>query len=87
VYSQGGTAGSCGKEHSDSDLIAALSTSWMSGDSAKYCGRKITITNIGSNDNVGGKGDSVTVTVADSMCFSSLCSRFQLEMDRLTWSL
>ncbi|UKZ66078.1 uncharacterized protein TrAtP1_007260 [Trichoderma atroviride] len=32
----------------------------------KYCGRKVFITNTGSGDGVGGKGNSVTIAVADT---------------------
>jgi hypothetical protein len=31
-----------------------------------YCGRKVQITNLGSNDNVGGAGNTVVVTVEDT---------------------
>jgi expansin (peptidoglycan-binding protein) len=47
--------GSCGSTNSDSQMVAALSESLMSGK--KYCGKSITLT--------GGSG-SVTVKVVDS---------------------
>ncbi|KAL7924615.1 expansin module family protein [Trichoderma austrokoningii] len=67
VYDQLGAAGSCGQVHADSDYVAALTPTWQ-GTSwpPKYCGRQVFITNTGSGDGVGGKGNSVTVTVADT---------------------
>ena len=67
MYQQFGGYGSCGKKHPDSDLIVALGKKWMGSKSpSSYCGRKIHVENIGSNDGVGGKGKTVTVTVADT---------------------
>jgi hypothetical protein len=67
VYDQEGAAGSCGQYHSDSDFIAALTPTWQGSSwPPAYCGRKVFITNTGSGDGVGGKGNSVTVTVEDT---------------------
>ncbi|KAL6903917.1 expansin module family protein [Trichoderma evansii] len=67
VYDQMGGYGSCGQKHADSDFIAALTPSWQgSSYPPKYCGRKVFITNLGSNDGVGGAGNTVTVTVEDT---------------------
>ncbi|KAL1965839.1 hypothetical protein VTN77DRAFT_5160 [Rasamsonia byssochlamydoides] len=66
-YTQDGVAGSCGQYHSDSDLIVALSNYWMQDEyQSPYCGKQIKATNTGSNDGVGGAGNSVIVTVADT---------------------
>jgi len=64
VYYQNGAAGSCGKFNPDSAIIAAISSSYMSDKS--YCGREIQVTNIGSDDGVNGKGNKLTVTIADT---------------------
>jgi hypothetical protein len=67
VYLQYGVAGSCGTVHADSALIVALGDYWMNYEyKAPYCGDTIHVTNVGSNDNVGGAGNTVTVTVADT---------------------
>ncbi|MCJ1305034.1 hypothetical protein MMC08_007847 [Hypocenomyce scalaris] len=68
VYLQEGATGSCGEKNPDSAVIAALSNYWMEGESpSAYCGRKIRVTNTGSNDDgVGGAGNVVVVTVEDT---------------------
>ncbi|EHK50196.1 expansin module family protein [Trichoderma atroviride IMI 206040] len=67
VYDQFGAAGSCGQVHADSDFIGALTPTWQGSSwPPKYCGRKVFITNTGSGDGVGGKGNSVTIAVADT---------------------
>ncbi|KOS22526.1 hypothetical protein ESCO_001955 [Escovopsis weberi] len=67
VYNQFGAYGSCGQIHSDKDFIAAITPSWQgSGYPPKYCGRKMVVTNTGSNDGVGGAGKSTIVTIADT---------------------
>jgi hypothetical protein len=39
----------------------------MKGESpSPYCGRQIQVTNVGSDDQVGGDGNTLTVTVADT---------------------
>ncbi|KAL1989036.1 hypothetical protein VTN96DRAFT_5799 [Rasamsonia emersonii] len=60
AYYQYGVAGSCGQVHSDSDLIAAIA------NGKSYCGKQIRAKNTGSNDGVGGLGNELTVTVADT---------------------
>ncbi|KAK5656417.1 hypothetical protein OQA88_4798 [Cercophora sp. LCS_1] len=67
VYTQDGTAGSCGNWHSDDDLICALSSDWM-GDlyQAPHCGRVIEVVNIGSDYGIGGTGRSIRVVVKDT---------------------
>ncbi|KAL7932850.1 expansin-like protein [Trichoderma chlorosporum] len=67
VYDQDNTPGSCGQTHSDNDLIVALTPSWQgNGFPPKYCGRKVVIQNTGSNDGVGGAGNTITAVVADT---------------------
>ncbi|KAM0258007.1 hypothetical protein ACHAQJ_004050 [Trichoderma viride] len=67
VYDQDGAFGSCGQKHADSDFIGALTPSWQGTQfPPAYCGRQIFITNTGSNDGVGGAGNTVTITVEDT---------------------
>ena len=67
VYTQQGGTGSCGQKNPDSSKIAAISNYWMQSKSpGPYCGRQIQATNTGSNDGVGGKGNTVTVMVEDT---------------------
>ncbi|OXV08188.1 hypothetical protein Egran_04050 [Elaphomyces granulatus] len=67
VYYQHGVTGSCGQANPDDAIIAAIGDSWMDGESpSPYCGRQIQVTNIGSDDQVGGAGNTLTVTVADT---------------------
>ncbi|EPE30660.1 Barwin-like endoglucanase [Glarea lozoyensis ATCC 20868] len=67
VYTQNGGTGSCGKKNSDSAHIVALSNYWQKNQSpGPYCGRKVQVTNTGSNDGVGGKGNTIIATVADT---------------------
>ncbi|MCJ1236250.1 hypothetical protein MMC14_004228, partial [Varicellaria rhodocarpa] len=65
TYDQGGAAGSCGTVYPDSAIICALGTYWMD-QSPNYCGRTIQAKNVGSNDGVGGNGNTVTVKVVDT---------------------
>lgn len=48
-----------------------------------YCGRQISVTNIGSNDGVGGAGNSITVTVADT-CES--CAETHVDFSVGAWN-
>ncbi len=67
VYSQDDLAGSCGDWHSDYDYICALSNEWMLGEyQGPECGRKIEVTNLGSDYGVGGTGNTIIVTVQDT---------------------
>jgi hypothetical protein len=67
IYQQYGVAGSCGQVNTDDAIIAAMSNHWMKNESpSPYCGRQIQVTNVGSNDQVGGAGNTLTVTVADT---------------------
>ncbi|MCJ1356560.1 MAG: hypothetical protein MMC33_006555 [Icmadophila ericetorum] len=67
VYLQEGGTGSCGETNPDSSVIAAISNFWMDNESpGPFCGRKIKATNTGSNDGVGGAGNTVIVTVEDT---------------------
>ena len=51
----------------DSAIIVALGNFWMNGEyQAPDCGRTIIATNTGSNDGVGGAGNSIRATVADT---------------------
>lgn len=65
-YRQGGSAGSCGKNHSDNDKVIAVPSS-MAG---QHCGQKVTIQH-------GGKQE--TATVADE-CPS--CAENQIDLSR-----
>ncbi|PWN45956.1 barwin-like endoglucanase, partial [Ceraceosorus guamensis] len=56
-YLQKGVAGACGKVNSEEALIIALPSAMYAG--GKHCGRKVKITR------KGGKGQTVTATVAD----------------------
>lgn len=49
--------GSCGQTNTNSQMVAALSSSLMKGPNSPYCGRSITIN---------GKSGSVTVKVVDT---------------------
>ncbi|OXV12171.1 hypothetical protein Egran_00068 [Elaphomyces granulatus] len=67
VYYQDGAKGSCGQANTDDAIIAAISNSWMHFESpSPYCGRQIEVKNVGSDDQVGGAGKTLTVTVADT---------------------
>ncbi|MCJ1480405.1 hypothetical protein MMC06_000560 [Schaereria dolodes] len=67
VYTQQGGTGSCGQKNPDSAIIAAISNYWQDGESpGPFCGRKVQVTNTGSNDGVGGAGNTVTATVEDT---------------------
>lgn len=68
----------------DSAIIAALSNYWMNEESpSPYCGQQIVVTNIGSDDGVGGAGNSITVTVADT-CPS--CDETHLDLSVGAWN-
>ncbi|KAK1765053.1 hypothetical protein QBC33DRAFT_572029 [Phialemonium atrogriseum] len=68
IYLQSGIAGSCGVVHAESDLIMALSNDFMQYQyKSQWCGQRVRVTNYGSNEAViGGAGNSVVVTVADT---------------------
>ncbi|MCJ1464195.1 hypothetical protein MMC07_002808 [Pseudocyphellaria aurata] len=84
VYIQGGVPGSCGQVNSDDAMIVAVSNSLMQGQSpSPLCGRQITVRNIGSNDGVGGAGNSMTVTVADT-CMG--CDENHLDFSVGAWN-
>jgi hypothetical protein len=84
VYEQLGGFGSCGNKNPDSAKIAALSNSFMKNQfKSPYCGRKIKLTNTGSNDGVGGKGRSVVVTVQDT-CPS--CNQGHVDLSVGAWN-
>jgi len=84
VYDQNGVAGSCGWTNPDDAIIAALSNSYMHGMfKSPYCGRKIQVTNVGSNDGVIGAGRTLTVTVADT-CEG--CSRGDVDFSHGAWN-
>jgi expansin (peptidoglycan-binding protein) len=51
---------------------------------APMCGDKIIVTNVGSNDNVGGNGNSVTVVVEDT-CPS--CASTHLDLSIGAWNI
>lgn len=60
-FTQNGNAGSCGKVHSDSDLICAMDSARFQpapGGISALCGKQVVLTNKNN-------GKSVTVTVAD----------------------
>ena len=84
VFLQGGAAGSCGQVHPDSSHIVAISNFFQKNESpGPKCGQKIQVLNTGSNDGVGGKGKSVTVTVADT-CPS--CDENHLDLSVGAWN-
>ena len=84
VFLQEGGTGSCGQANPDSAYIAAVSNDLQLGQSpGPMCGKQITIRNIGSNDGVGGIGNSVTVTVADT-CPS--CDQGHLDLSVAAWN-
>ncbi|CAG8953407.1 hypothetical protein HYFRA_00010156 [Hymenoscyphus fraxineus] len=67
VYTQEGGTGSCGQRNPDSSFIAAISTSWQgTGYPPAFCGRKVQVTNVGSNDGVGGQGNTIIATIEDT---------------------
>lgn len=53
--------GSCGQANPDGAMIVAISPSH-----GNMCGRKLKVSNMGSNDGVPTSGQSVVVTVADT---------------------
>ena len=67
VYTQQGGTGSCGQKHTDGELFAALSYKLMGDKSpSPLCGRKIRVTNVGSDSGSKGKGNTLTVPVVDT---------------------
>ena len=82
-YYQYGVAGSCGEVHSDSSMIVAISPYWWSRHN--YCGRRIKMTNTGpiTDHSIGGKGNVVIVTVADTC---SGCAEGHLDLSKGAWS-
>jgi hypothetical protein len=67
VFTQDGGTGSCGQTNPDSAHIAAISNFWMNNQSpGPFCGRKVQVTNTGSDDGVGGKGNVIIATVEDT---------------------
>lgn len=65
-------------------MIAAISTSLNNNEfQSPYCGQTIQITNIGSDDGVGGAGSSITVTVADT-CEG--CDESHLDLSIGAWN-
>ncbi|KAG9228854.1 Non-catalytic module family expansin [Amylocarpus encephaloides] len=67
VYTQQGGTGSCGQKNPDSAHIVALSNFWQKGQSpGPFCGRKVQVTNTGSNSGTGGAGRTIIATVQDT---------------------
>ncbi|KAN0083640.1 RlpA-like double-psi beta-barrel-containing domain containing protein [Elaphomyces granulatus] len=67
IYNQDGGTGSCGKKEPDSAVIAAISNTFMKNQAnSPYCGRKIKVTNVGSNSGAKGKGKTLIVPVEDT---------------------
>lgn len=84
VFTQDGGIGSCGQANPDSAFIVAVSNTFQQGQSpGPACGKQIFITNIGSNDGVGGAGNTITVTVADT-CPS--CEESHLDLSVGAWN-
>ena len=84
IYQQLGGYGSCGDQHSDYDMIAALGMDWMQYQyKAPYCGRRLRLRNTGSNDGVGGQGNVIEVTVADSC---QACDRNHVDLSVGAWN-
>ena len=84
IYEQGGGIGSCGQANPDSAFIVAISNAFQQGQSpGPMCGRQISVRNTGSNDGVGGAGNAITVTVADT-CPS--CDQNHLDLSVGAWN-
>jgi hypothetical protein len=84
TYYQNNAAGSCGKVNPDSALIVALGNYWMKNqDESPYCGCKIKVKNVGSNSGSHGKGNTLTVTVADT-CES--CGENDIDFSLGAWN-
>jgi len=85
IFLQGGAPGSCGHVNPDSAFIGALSNFWMDDESpnTSFCGRTINVQNVGSTDNVGGEGNTVTITVADT-CPS--CTENHIDLSEGAWN-
>lgn len=84
IYTQEGGTGSCGHTLPDSALIIALSNHFQLHQApGPFCGRKIQVTNTGSNDGVGGKGNSIIATVEDT-CPS--CDENHLDLSAGAWN-
>ena len=84
VYTQDGATGSCGHANGDNTLIAAIGNYWMKHQSpSPYCGRRIQAKNTGSNDGVGGKGNTITVIVQDT-CYS--CGENDIDFSVAAWN-
>ncbi len=65
-------------------MIGALGMSWMKNQyKSQYCGRRIRIHNTGSNDGVGGKGNSIDITVADSC---AACDQNHIDLSIGAWN-
>lgn len=68
----------------DSSIICALSDDWMNYESpSPYCGTFILVTNIGSNDYVGGAGNQIIVAVEDT-CTS--CNKTHVDFSVGAWN-
>lgn len=66
-------------------MIVAISNDFQQGQSpGPACGKQITMTNTGSDDGVGGAGNSVTVTVVDT-CPS--CDANHLDLSVGAWNV
>jgi hypothetical protein len=81
-----GARGSCGIDSPDSSYTVAISAYWMTQHTpSPYCGRKIKLTNTGPNSDkgVGGKGNTVTVTVEDT-CEG--CNETHLDLSVAVWN-
>ncbi|RFU32938.1 hypothetical protein B7463_g3408, partial [Scytalidium lignicola] len=79
--------GSCGVISPDSSLTVAISNTWMKSESpSPYCGRQIKITNTGptTDESIGGKGRTVTVTVEDT-CMG--CNETHLDLSVAAWNV
>jgi expansin (peptidoglycan-binding protein) len=86
IYEPNGGYGSCGSILQNTDFVVALSQSGWMGTSAPAsgnCGRQIKATNIGSDDGVGGIGNSVVVTVQDT-CPG--CEATHLDLSTSAWN-
>ncbi|KAK0628310.1 RlpA-like double-psi beta-barrel-protein domain-containing protein-containing protein [Bombardia bombarda] len=64
---QDGNAGSCGEWNDDDSYIVALGNDWMQWQyEGPECGRQVRVKNLGSDYGVGGEGNSIIATVADT---------------------
>jgi len=85
VFYQNGRAGSCGIVHDDSSYVAALSAQWMQSYNSPLCWKQIEVRNVGSTYNVGGTGNTIRATVADT-CPADECDAEHVDFSIGAWN-